>query len=136
MADYDISDAQRQVDEGTTKHFSCTLLAEDQITPLTAAAMLSITISEWYLDRSGTKRTINSRKSQNVNGANNGVFATTSGVFDLYWQTADTTIQNPDLSVKTEEHHFRLEWTYNSSNGVRGGQYRDFFVVRRKPTQV
>lgn len=136
MADFQLSDAQRQVDEGTTKQFQCTLLAEDGTTVLPDASIVSITLSLWWVDRGQIKRTVNSRNGQNIHNANNGTFGTTSGILDIYFQPADTTIQNPDQSVKSEEHHFRIDWTYSSSNGDRTGQYRDFFIVRRKPTQV
>lgn len=136
MADFLLPDNQRPIDEGATPHLSLILKDPDTGSLITSASILTLTFTLWWVDRAGVSRTINSRKVQNVNGANQGSFGSTNGQFDLYMVAADATMQNPDLEVSEEEHKFRLDWTYTSSNGNRGGSYNDYFVVRRKQVTV
>lgn len=132
MADFQLHDSQRNVDELSTLHFFATL-GDDAGTVLPLSAVVSMALSVWWQDSPTTKQSINGWNAQLCLNANGCTFAATSGRFDWYGVAADATVQSLDPGVVKETHYFRIDYSYNSTNGVRKGKYLDFFYVLRQP---
>lgn len=102
-----------QVYEGVTSKFSCVLVDEDEA-PIDSADIDTLTVTLYSLD-DPTFPVINNRNAVNVKGANGGVLGT-SGAFSWQMTAADNAILNPALDQ--ERHMLRIDWTYDSGDGV------------------
>lgn len=132
MADYQLPDSLRYIEEDATPIITATILDETGAA-LPLSAMLTMTLTYW---NQSTKKSINGRNAQNVLNANNCTYAATGGLFSWNTQPDDTDMQSPDTSVPEETHYFRLDWTYTGTAGTMGNSYRDFFFVTRKEVLV
>lgn len=132
MADFQLRDNQRNIDELSTPHFYATI-GDDAGTVLPLSAITAMTLTVWWNDTPSTRLSINGWNAQNCLNVNGCTFAATSGRFDWYGLSADATVQSLDQGVVKETHYFRIDYSYNSTNGVRKGKYLDFFYVLRQP---
>ncbi len=128
MADYQLPDSLRQIDEGATPTLNVTLLDESGVA-LPLSQLLTLTLTYW---NQSTKKSINGRNLQNVLNANNCTYAATGGLFSWNMQPLDTVMQSPDTSIPEETHYLRVDWTYTAVAGTKANSYKDFVFILRK----
>lgn len=133
--DFALHDNQRNVDQAATPHFYCTI-GDDAGTALPLSSMVSMTLTIYWQNTPSTFKSVNNWNAQNALNVNGCTFAATSGRFDWYGVAADATIQSTNPGVTKETHYLRLDYTYNSTNGVRAGVFQDFFYILKKTSLV
>lgn len=131
MPDLQLRDNQRQVDEGAFPHLFCSL-GDDAGTVLPLSALVTLKLTIYYQNTPSTFKSINNWNAQNALNVNGCTFAATSGRFDWYGVAADSAIQSSDPGLTKETHYLRIDYTYNSTPGVRAGVYQDWFFILRK----
>lgn len=99
--------------EQTTGVVTATVVANDMVTPLPAASLLTLTLSLYVIKADGSIQVVNSRNVQNVLNAN-GVVVTAGGLLTWSYVAADTTLVE---SVPFERHIAIFAWT---ASGVQG----------------
>lgn len=99
--------------EATTGTFTGTLTANDGVTPIPAASLLTFTLTLYNILANGTVNYINGRNAQNVLNANN-VTVNASGLVTWSIQAADSALIE---AVPFERHIALWEWT---ATGVVG----------------
>ena len=93
--------------------FTGTLTANDGVTPIPAASLLTFTLTLYVIKGDGTTGIVNGRNAQNVLNANN-VTVNAAGLVTWSIQVADTTLVE---ALPFERHIALWEWT---ATGVTG----------------
>tara|TARA_Y100001968_G_C19356678_1_gene717565 strand:+ start:579 stop:1211 length:633 start_codon:yes stop_codon:yes gene_type:complete len=114
------------VESGESCNLSGTLKAATGATVTTITA-LTITLFD-----ETTGAIINSRDSQDVNGANGGTFS--SGDYTIALDSADTTAVGELEDTKSQNRIARIEFTYYDGDSTRKGIEEFFFPVYKPKT--
>jgi hypothetical protein len=99
--------------EKTTGRVAGVIVGNDGLTPISAASLLTLTLTLYVIKGDGTTAFVNGRNHQNVLNLNN-VTVDTNG--NLVWsvQVADTTLVE---AVPIERHVALWEWTTTTVSG-------------------
>ena len=114
------------INSGESCNLSGTLKDTDGAT-ITSISTLKLTLFD---ESSGA--IINSRKNQNVNGANGGTFS--SGTFTIELDGSDTTAVGDIEDTKTQNRIARIQWSYSDGDSTRTNEQEFYFPIYKPKT--
>ena len=96
------------------------------------ATITSISTLKLTLFDESSGAIINSRKNQNVNGANGGTFS--SGTFTIELDGSDTTAVGDIEDTKTQNRIARIQWSYSDGDSTRTNEQEFYFPIYKPKT--
>ena len=96
------------------------------------ATITSISTLKLTLFDESSGAIINSRKNQNVNGANGGTFS--SGTFTIELDGYDTTAVGYIEDTKTQNRIARIQWSYSDGDSTRTNEQEFYFPIYKPKT--
>tara|TARA_Y100000401_G_scaffold22789_1_gene15381 strand:+ start:221 stop:853 length:633 start_codon:yes stop_codon:yes gene_type:complete len=96
------------------------------------ATITSISTLKLTLFDESSGAIINSRKNQDVNGANGGTFS--SGTFTIELDGSDTTAVGDIEDTKTQNRIARIQWSYSDGDSTRTNEQEFYFPIYKPKT--
>ncbi len=96
------------------------------------ATITSISTLKLTLFDESSGAIINSRKNQDVNGANGGTFS--SGTFTIELDGSDTTAVGDIEETKTQNRIARIQWSYSDGDSTRTNEQEFYFPIYKPKT--
>ena len=96
------------------------------------ATITSISTLKLTLFDESSGAIINSRKNQDVNGANGGTFS--SGTFTIELDGSDTTAVGDIEDTKTQNRIARIQWSYSDGDSTRTNEQEFYFPIYKPQT--
>ena len=96
------------------------------------ATITSISTLKLTLFDESSGAIINSRKNQDLNGANGGTFS--SGTFTIELDGSDTTAVGDIEDTKTQNRIARIQWSYSDGDSTRTNEQEFYFPIYKPKT--